>query len=121
MRTMGLVAAAFALAACNVAAGEPAVAPDDPGAEPADAKIGADCTFHGKALHGRVQVVDHFADFQVHVVDHFADLNVQWVDHFPDGCGQWQKVDHFPDFTITYVDHFADLDIANVDHFPGLP
>lgn len=104
-----------------LAAGDPVAPIDDPRPVPADAKIGADCTFKGKKLYGKVQVVEHFADFQVKVVDHFPDLNVQTVEHFPDSCGQWQFVDHFPDFTITYVEHFSDFDIKKVEHFPGLP
>jgi hypothetical protein len=84
-------------------------------------KVGGDCALEGKKLYGKVQVVEHFADFDVKRVDHFPDLRVQFVDNFPDACGRWQIVEHFPDFTIRYVDHFPDLEIERVDHFPGVP
>jgi hypothetical protein len=104
-----LLLATYALAAGGPSPGPSAV--DDAHPIPADSRVGADCTLNGKKLYGKVQVVDHFADFKVQRVDHFPDLNVQFVDHFPDRCGTWQLVDHFPDFTITYVDHFPDLQI----------
>ncbi len=73
------------------------------------------------ALHGKVKVVEHFADYKVKIVAHFPDLKVQWVEHFPDGPGKWQQVEHFPDFTVQFVDHFPDFTIQLVEHFPGLP
>lgn len=81
--------------------------------------VGADCTLKGKALYGRVQVVDVFPDFRVQVVNAFPDLRVQRVDVFPDRCGRWQFVDTFPDFRIRFVDTFPDLRIQYVDVFPG--
>lgn len=39
-------------------------------------KIGKDCTYKGKNLYGKVQVVDAFPDFRVSVVSAFGDLNV---------------------------------------------
>ncbi|XBQ17246.1 MAG: hypothetical protein ABL308_05050 [Oceanicaulis sp.] len=83
--------------------------------------IADDCTLDGIPLHGRVQIVEHFADFDVQVVEHFPDLKVERVSHFPDACGEWTFVEQFPDFTIRLVDHFPDFTIAYVEHFPGLP
>lgn len=119
-----LATAAVVAATYLLTAGQPRAegqGPDDPRPVPAGSKIGADCTFQGKKLYGKVKVVEHFADFKVKVVEHFPDLNVQVVEHFPDSCGKWQFVEHFPDFTITYVEHFSDFDIKKVQHFPGLP
>lgn len=73
------------------------------------------------SLHGKVQVVEHFADYTVKIVPHFPDLKVQWVEHLPDAPGKWQRVEHFADFTVQFVDHFPDFTIQLVEHFPGLP
>ena len=81
--------------------------------------VGANCTLKGKALYGRVQVVDVFPDFRVQVVDSFPDIRVQRVDVFPNSCGRWQFVDTFPDFKVQFVDTFPDLRIQYVDVFPG--
>lgn len=79
------------------------------------------CTFNGKNLWGKVQVVDAFPDIKVQYVDAFPDLKVQWVSAFPDDCGEWQEVDAFPDFKIQLVDAFPDIKVQRVDAFPGLP
>jgi hypothetical protein len=79
------------------------------------------CTFQGHALHGRVQVVDAFADVKVKVVDAFPDLRVKKVDAFADSCGEWQLVDSFPDVKVKFVDAFADVKVTFVDAFPGRP
>ncbi len=84
-------------------------------------KIGGDCTFGGKKLHGRVKLVEAFPDFEVRVVTAFADLRVKKVDAFPDECGRWKFVDAFPDFTVKLVDAFGDFEITYVDSFPGKP
>jgi hypothetical protein len=86
----------------------------------ADPAITADCTLNGVPLHGRVQVVDSFADFTVEVVDSFPDLRVKPVESFPDACGEWKFVDSFPDFTVQFVDSFPDFKIEFVESFPGL-
>ena len=78
------------------------------------------CTFNGKTLHGKVKVVEHFADIKVQVVTSFPDLKVKVVEHFPDSCGEWQMVEHFPDFTIQFVTSFPDIKIKYVEHFPGI-
>ena len=83
-------------------------------------KIGKDCTYKGKNLYGKVQVVDAFPDFRVSVVSAFGDLNVQRVDAFANSCGRWQFVDAFPDFKVQFVDAFSDFDIQYVDAFPGV-
>ena len=70
----------------------------------------AGCTYKGKKLFGKVQVVDFFPDIKVQVVDFFPDLKVQRVDFFPTSCGKWQFVDFFPDIKVQFV-----------DFFPGLP
>ncbi len=84
-------------------------------------KIGQDCTYKGKKLVGKVQVVDAFPDFRVSVVSAFPDLKVQRVDAFASTCGRWQMVDAFPDFKVQFVDSFSDFDIQYVDAFPGVP
>lgn len=81
--------------------------------------IGPDCTFKGKRLYGRVQVVNAFPDFKVQVVDAFPDLKVKRVNAFADSCGKWQFVDSFPDFKIQFVNAFPDFRIRFVDAFPG--
>jgi hypothetical protein len=83
--------------------------------------VGKDCTFHGRRLYGRVQIVDSFADFKVRVVSSFPDLRVEKVSSFPNSCGKWQFVTSFPDFRIQPVDHFPDFSIQYVPHFPGVP
>ncbi len=84
-------------------------------------KVGSDCTFKGKKLFGKVQVVKAFPDFKVEVVSAFPDLKVQKVDAFPDKCGRWQMVDAFPDFKVQFVDAFPDIKIQFVTAFPGPP
>ena len=86
----------------------------------AAADIGDDCTLDGVPLHGRVQVVEHFADFEVEIVESFPDLKVKPVEQFADECGEWAFVDAFPDFTVTFVDSFPDFTIKYVESFPGL-
>lgn len=84
-------------------------------------KVGRSCTFRGKRMYGKVQVVQSFPDFKVQVVQHFPDLKVQRVTSFPDKCGRWQFVTSFPDFKIQFVKHFPDFTIQYVNHFPGVP
>lgn len=83
--------------------------------------VAGDCTFNGKPLYGRVQIVEHFPDIKIQVVQHFPDLNVKVVEHFPDSCGRWEFVEHFPDFKVQIVEHFPDVKVKYVEHFPGLP
>ena len=78
-----------------------------------------DCTHEGIALHGRVKVVDSFADVKVRIVTDVPDLRVKWVDQFTDDCGEFQLVQSIPDFTFHFVESVADVDIRIVDSFPG--
>ena len=87
----------------------------------AEPRIGADCTFRGHSLKGRVQIVESFPDIRVRIVDSFPDLKVKRVESFPDDCGEWLFVESFPDFRIQLVSSFADIDVRYVDSFPGLP
>lgn len=82
--------------------------------------VGSDCTFKGKRLYGKVQVVTNFPDIKVQVVSSFPDLKVQAVKLFPDKCGEWQFVNSFPDFKIQYVNAFPDIKIMMVNTFPGV-
>lgn len=84
-------------------------------------KLGKDCSFKGKVLRGKVQIVTSFPDIKIQVVNSFPDLKVKQVDSFPDHCGQWQFVSHFPNFKVQFVDSFPDLKVQFVDSFPGLP
>jgi hypothetical protein len=88
---------------------------------PAESKVGANCTFNGLKLYGKVKVVTAFPDLKVQVVDAFPDLKVQKVNNFPDACGKWQMVDTFPDLKIQLVKAFPDIKIKYVTAFPGLP
>jgi hypothetical protein len=84
-------------------------------------KVGKDCTFNGKRLWGKVQVVQSGADLKVEVVNAFPDLKVQRVETFPDACGKWQTVASFPDLKIQIVTSFPDIKIQYVNSFPGVP
>ena len=92
-------------------------------AEPgvAGEKVAKDCSFQGKKLYGKVQIVESFPDLKVKVVQSFPDLKVQWVNNFPDKCGKWQAVESFPDLKIQFVQSFPDLKIQFVESFPGKP
>ncbi|WP_348539832.1 MULTISPECIES: hypothetical protein [Spirulina sp. CCY15215] len=87
----------------------------------ADAAINPQtCTYRGKKLYGKVQIVENFPDFKVEVVTSFPDLKIKPVTSFPDDCGEWQFVEHFPDFKIKFVDSFPDIKIQFVESFPGV-
>ena len=77
------------------------------------------CTFNGKKLFGKIQVVTDFPDVKVQVVTAFPDVKVQKVNAFPDKCGKWQMVDAFPDTKVQFVDAFPDVKIQYVDALPG--
>ncbi len=81
----------------------------------------AACTFKGKKLYGKIQVVTSFPDVKVQEVTSFPDLKVQKVGSFPDKCGKWQMVTSFPDTKIQYVTSFPDVKVQNVTSFPGIP
>ena len=92
-------------------------------ASEADAKPKVDkrCTYKGKKLYGKIQIVKAFPDLKVQVVKAFPDLKVKKVDAFPDKCGKWKFVDAFPDLKIQLVTAFPDVKIQYVDAFPGVP
>lgn len=79
----------------------------------------ASCTFDGRKLFGKIQVVQSFPDLKVQIVTAFPDLKVQLVTAFPDQCGKWQMVSSFPDTKIQFVTAFPDVKIQYVDAFPG--
>lgn len=70
-------------------------------------------------VHGRIQYVKSFPDYQVKAVTSFPDLRVQVVESFPTSPGQWQIVDSFPDYKIEMVDSFPDFTVQFVSSFPG--
>jgi hypothetical protein len=82
--------------------------------------VSSSCTFKGKRLYGKVQVVTSFPDIKVQVVSSFPDLKVQRVTSFPDSCGKWQFVKSFPDFKVQFVTSFPDVKIQYVTSFPGV-
>lgn len=77
------------------------------------------CTFNGKKLYGKIQVVDAFPDVKVQVVNAFPDVKVQKVNAFPDSCGKWQMVTAFPDTKVQFVTAFPDVKVQYVNAFPG--
>lgn len=83
-------------------------------------KLSNSCTYKGKKLWGKVQVVNSFPDFKVQVVSSFPDLKVKKVSSFPDKCGKWKFVKSFPDFKIQFVKSFPDFKIKYVSSFPGV-
>jgi hypothetical protein len=82
-------------------------------------KVGSNCTYKGKKLYGKIQVVNSFPDIKVQVVNSFPDLKVQVVNSFPDKCGKWQMVNSFPNTKIQFVNSFPDIKIQYVTSFPG--
>lgn len=84
-------------------------------------KVGKDCTFAGKRLWGKVQIVSSGGDVKVELVKSFPDLKVQQVGSFPDSCGKWQTVTSFPDLKIQIVTSFPDIKVQYVSNFPGVP
>ena len=81
-----------------------------PGAHATSPVDKASCTFKGKKLYGKIQVVTSFPD-----------VKVQVVTSFPDQCGKWQVVTSFPDTKIQYVTSCPDVKIQYVESFPGVP
>lgn len=89
--------------------------------EPAFAGLNkGNCTFDGKPLYGRVQIVDSFPDVKVKKVDNFADLDVKFVNSFPNDCGEWEIVKSLPDIRVQFVSNFPDVTIKVVNNFPGM-
>ncbi len=82
-------------------------------------KVDGNCTYAGKKLYGRIQVVSAFPDVKVQVVSSFPDLKVKTVENFPTKCGMWQMVESFPDTKVQFVNSFPDVKIQFVESFPG--
>ncbi|MEW5740435.1 MAG: hypothetical protein AB1938_16015 [Myxococcota bacterium] len=80
----------------------------------------SNCTFNGKKLYGKIQIVTSFPDVKVQEVSSFPDLKVQKVSSFPDKCGKWQIVTSFPDTKVQFVSSFPDVKIQYVSSFPGM-
>lgn len=85
--------------------------------DPIDKKA---CTFKGKKLYGKIQIVQSFPDVKVQEVTSFPDLKVETVTAFPDKCGKWQMVNAFPDTKVQIVTSFPDVKVQYVTSFPGL-
>jgi hypothetical protein len=85
--------------------------------DPIDKKA---CTFKGKKLYGKIQIVQSFPDIKVQEVTAFPDLKVEKVTAFPDKCGKWQLVNAFPDTKVQIVTAFPDVRVQYVTSFPGL-
>ncbi len=79
------------------------------------------CTFKGKKLYGKIQIVTSFPDIKVQEVTSFPDLKVEKVNSFPDKCGKWQIVTSFPDTKVQIVSSFPDVKVQYVTSFPGVP
>ena len=79
------------------------------------------CSFHGKKLYGKIQIVSEHADVTVQEVAAFPDLKMKPVRAFADRCGMWQLVDAGAETTVEFVAAFPDVRIQRVAAFPGLP
>jgi hypothetical protein len=79
------------------------------------------CTFNGKKLYGKIQIVTSFPDVKVQEVTAFPDVKVEKVNAFPDKCGKWQIVTAFPDTKVQIVKSFPDVKVQYVTAFPGVP
>lgn len=89
--------------------------------ESAAQTVGKDCTFKGRKLYGKVQVVTSSPDIKVQIVNSFPDLKIMNVGSFPDSCGKWQMVTSWPDLKIQFVTSFPDIKVMYVNSFPGVP
>jgi len=79
------------------------------------------CSFHGKKLYGKIQIVDAQADVTVQEVGAFPDLKMKPVAAYADRCGLWQLVQAGADTKVQFVSAFPDVRIQRVAAFPGLP
>lgn len=79
------------------------------------------CTFNGKKLYGKIQLVEYpsEADVKVKIVNSFPDLRVQFVESFANKCGEWQIVENNADLKVYIAENFADIKIQPVSSFPG--
>jgi hypothetical protein len=60
---------------------------------------------------GKVQIVQHNADFKVQIVESFEDLKILVVEHLFDSFGKWKFVDHEPKLRIKFVNHHPDIKV----------
>ena len=79
------------------------------------------CSFRGKRLYGKIQIVSEHADVTVQEVGSFPDLKMKQVPAYPDRCGMWQLVETGGDTKIQFVSAFPDVRIQRVAAYPGLP
>jgi hypothetical protein len=79
------------------------------------------CSFRGKKLYGKIQIVPDHGDVTVQEVAAFPDLKMKAVAAYPDRCGLWQLVEAGADTKVQFVSSFPDVRIQRVSAFPGLP
>ena len=79
------------------------------------------CSFHGKKLYGKIQIVADHGDVTVQEVAAFPDLKMKPVAAYADRCGLWQLVEAGADTKVQFVSTFPDVRIQRVSAFPGLP
>ena len=71
-------------------------------------------------MKGRIQFVEHFADFDVEITDIIPDLKVKIVEHFPNEPGKWKIVSSAPDIKLKIVENFGDFKIQFVEYSYGI-
>ena len=79
------------------------------------------CSYRGKKLYGKIQIVADHGDVTVQEVAAFPDLKMKPVAAYPDRCGLWQLVDAGADTKVQFVSTFPDVRIQRVSAFAGLP
>jgi hypothetical protein len=77
------------------------------------------CTFGGRKLSGRIQVVTSSPDVRVQVVTSSPDVRVQVVTSSPNSCGRWQMVTSSPNTRVQFVTSSPDVRIQYVTSSPG--
>lgn len=83
--------------------------------------IPKDCTFKGKKLLGRVQIVEYGADFKISAVEYGEDLRIQAKSYNDSRCGNWYFVENGGDFKVQFVEYGEDFKIKFVEFGEGLP
>lgn len=78
------------------------------------------CSYGGKKLYGKVQIVENFPDVEVKVVSANADLMVKQVQIFPSRCGEWQIVNALPDLRVKFVENSPDFTVQFVYNNSGI-
>jgi hypothetical protein len=71
-------------------------------------------------MKGRIQFVEHFADFDVEISEVFPDLKVKIVEHFANTPGKWQIVSSSPDIKLKIVENFGDFKIQFTEYAHGI-